>query len=171
MRISLSTLGLSVSVIIIIIAAAAIAANTSEPDKVKHPITISNAWVLEAPPGISPLAGYLTLKNDGQESAELIAVDSPDFDRIDIHQTIIEDNVARMEQAQSLTLQAGQTVVFEPGGYHLMLFKPKRSLRAGDQVSFSLKFRNIPSLDVVATVRAADGQSMDHSHHHHHNHE
>ncbi|MCS3902917.1 copper(I)-binding protein [Methylohalomonas lacus] len=139
-----------------------------------HPVTISDAWIREAPPGVSPLAGYLQLDNTGRETMVLTGVSSPDFKRVEIHRTRIEGDVAKMEQKDSLSLKADESVVFEPGGYHLMLFQPGRPMKDGDPVALTFSFKDQPPLEIEARVRSARDNnddshgSSDHSHHHHH---
>lgn len=151
-----------------------ISMSTALAGSASHPIAISDAWVREAPPGVSPLAGYLQLDNTGHETVVLTGVSSPDFKRVEIHRTRIEGDVAKMEQKNSLSLKADQSVRFEPGGYHLMLFQPKQSLKAGDPVTLSFSFKDQPPLEIQARVRSArdnnddTDDSSDHSQHHHH---
>jgi len=44
-------------------------------------------------------------------------------------------------------------LIFAPGGYHLMLMNPKRTLRAGDPVVINLEFRGGLVLAVAFEVR------------------
>lgn len=136
-------------------------------DEPAHSIVAEAAWIREAPPGGSPLAGYMTLKNIGQESVKLTGVTSPLFARIEIHQSRIEGDVAKMEQKNSLTLKSGQSLSLAPGGYHLMLFNPERELRAGDRVSLTLNFKDQEPLTINAELRSLRIPDTDHSHHHH----
>jgi copper(I)-binding protein len=41
-----------------------------------------------------------------------------------MHETVIEDGIARMREIPVLEIAAGETVVFERGGKHLMLMQP-----------------------------------------------
>ena len=51
-----------------------------------------------------------------------------------IHRTIVKDGVARMVHASRIELPPKASLIFAPGGYHLMLMNPKPALRAGDTV-------------------------------------
>jgi len=117
------------------------------------PLSVIDAWVLEAPPGMKVMAAYMTLKNISDNNYELKAVSSPEFERVEMHHTIIEHDQARMEKQNTMTVQAGNTLKFEPGGNHLMLINPKKSLRRGDDVVLSLIFNQGNKLDVIAQVR------------------
>lgn len=130
-------------------------------------IVITNAWVREAPPGVTALAGYMSLINQGKQTVVLDRFSSTDFERVELHQTRIEGDVARMEKKNSLSLSSGGTVKLQPGGYHLMLFKPKRPLRAGDQITLSIGFKDGFSRTVKAEVRAVHDVKDAHQHHQH----
>ena len=109
-------------------------------------------WIREAPPGMQVLAGYVEIANHGQQDRRITAAHSPDFARIEFHRTIIDGDMARMVAQETVALPAGQTVWFEPGGSHLMLFEPRRRLRTGDRVTLEFRFANGDRIAVSATV-------------------
>ena len=59
-----------------------------------------------------------------------------------IHRTIVKDGMATMEHASQIELTPNASLIFAPGGYHLMLMNPKRTLRASDPVVINLEFRS-----------------------------
>jgi hypothetical protein len=61
--------------------------------------------------------------------------------------------MAHMMKQKNLQIDAGTSVVLEPGSYHLMLMGPVRVLRAGDEVRLQLIFDNGEALDVTAVVK------------------
>lgn len=102
-------------------------------------LQIDKAWVRAAPPGATMMAGYATVKNSGAKARTLRDVSGKDFDAIEIHKTVVEGGVSKMIYLETVDIAAGGTARFEPGGMHLMLFSPKRALKAGDtlQLAFS----------------------------------
>ena len=58
-----------------------------------------------------------------------------------------------MVHAAQIELKPSASLIFAPGGYHLMLMNPKRTLRAGDPVVINLQFRGGPDLPVAFQVR------------------
>lgn len=72
-------------------------------------------------PGTSMSAGYFTLQNNGDSELVVTAIDSPQFSRVDMHETVIENDVSRMRAVDELRVAAGERVRFQPGGRHLML--------------------------------------------------
>lgn len=128
-------------------------------------LQIENAWIREAPPGATVLAGYLTIKNNEANPITLTGVESPVCNSIMMHNTIVENNVARMVMQESVPIAAGKSVSFAPGGMHLMIMGPKTALHAGDTVKLVLLFNNGVKKVVNAPVRKATAEDMQ-SHHH-----
>jgi hypothetical protein len=129
-------------------------------------LDIQEPWIREAPPTASVLAAYMVINNHGDSPAEITAITSPDFDHTELHQTRVEDGMARMVPVKRLEIPAAGTVSLEPGGMHLMLFTPKRPLREGDSVTLVILQRNGDPVTVKAPVLRKTG-GMDHQHHHH----
>jgi len=116
-------------------------------------IRIVNARVAQAPPVVDMNAGYLELDNGTSSPVTLTQVSSVDFSRIEIHRSIIENGMARMTPAGPVTIAAGSNMVFEPGGYHLMLFQAARPLHAGDQVRLTFQFANGTTINANAIIK------------------
>lgn len=130
-------------------------------------LTVLNAWVREAPPGAAVLAGYLTLSNPGPTDQALIKARSPQFEAVELHQTVHQQGIARMLPQAQITLTPGATLKMEPGGYHLMLIHPKVLLKAGATVSLVLEFSDGTSQEVKASVKKEINAPTDHHPDHH----
>ncbi len=128
------------------------------------PIAVRDAWVREAPPGALVLAAYLTLENPGIAEERLVAVLSPDFERVEMHATRVRDGVASMVALDALPIAPRSVVKLAPGGYHFMLLRPRRALVAGATVHLELRFDSGVRLTVSAPVRRAGGGHLPHPH-------
>ena len=115
-------------------------------------ITIQDAWVREAPPNASTMAGYLTINNNTNQNRTLTFVKSKHFNAIEIHRTIFEDGIAKMRRHEELFIPAGTSLVFKPGDFHLMLFEPKAALKSGDEISVTLCLLENEILEEVEIV-------------------
>ena len=102
-------------------------------------VRVENAWIPEAPPGAGVMAGYLTLRNDSDKPLRCDGVSGADFGAAEIHRSLIEDGQSRMLRDQVIDLAPGTQAVLERGGLHLMLFRPQRALRAGDQTELQIR--------------------------------
>lgn len=130
-------------------------------------LSVHNAWIREAPPTATALAGYLTIENHGVAPRKLIGAESPLFGSIELHRSTVKKGVARMAPQKSVSIPpAGGQVEFKPNGYHLMMLEPTRPLRAGKQVTVTLKFNGNESVTATMPVRNAGGIDMHRQHHH-----
>jgi len=132
----------------LILALTSIAAATGEAD-----VSVRDAWVREAPPGVAMMAGYMVLQNKTSRSQVLVAASSSSFQAVMIHRTIAKEGMTGMEHAPQIELSPKASLLFAPGGYHLMLLNPKRTLHAGDRVDITLEFRGGLVLPVAYEVR------------------
>jgi periplasmic copper chaperone A len=99
------------------------------------PLVAHDVRVTAARPGTSMSAGYLDLSNPGSEPVTITGVSSPEYARVDLHETVIENGVARMQGVGELVVEPGETLHFEPGARHLMLMQ-----RRGDGQGVTLQF-------------------------------
>ena len=116
-------------------------------------VSVRNAWIRESPPGNSMMAAYMELRNNTSRPKVLVAASSSGFQRVMIHRTVLKDGMAGMAHLSQIELAPNASLIFAPGGYHLMLMNPKRTLRAGDPVVINLEFRGGLVLPVVYEVR------------------
>src|SRR5713101_731817 len=116
-------------------------------------VSVRDAWVRETPPGIAMTAGYMVLQNKTSRSQVLVAASSSGFETVTIHRTIAKEGMTGMEHGPQIELLPNASLLFAPGGHHLMLLNPKRTLHAGDRVDIHLEFRGGLVLPVAFEVR------------------
>ncbi|MCW8827830.1 MAG: copper chaperone PCu(A)C [Gammaproteobacteria bacterium] len=128
-------------------------------------IMVEDAWIRQAPPGATALAGYMTLHNHSDRERLLVGANSPLFGKVMLHRTVMEEGIASMVHQPLIPIPAGGKVIFKPNDFHIMLMKPLQALRAGDQVEVTLEFKNGETLSVSYEVRGKDElMDGDHSH-------
>jgi len=123
-------------------------------------LAVEGAHVRAAPPGAPVLAGYMTLRNPGPRPIAVTGASSPDFERVEIHRTVVRGGVARMEPVPRLEIAPGDAARLEPGGMHLMLIGPRRKLRPGDRVRLTLHLGDGTEQPVELPVRRMGGGAM-----------
>jgi hypothetical protein len=109
-------------------------------------------------------AVYFTIKNGG-EADVLIDASGPEADKIEVHESVMEDGVMKMQHlAGGLEVPAMGEVQLMPGGYHVMLIGVAEPLHVGDMFPLTLVFQNAGSLEVeVKVVDPSElGGEMDH---------
>jgi copper(I)-binding protein len=122
------------------------------PAQADDGLQVTGPWIREAPPGASVLAGYLTLSNTTDTALVIESISSPAFEAVEIHRSWVEDGIARMQAVPGLTIPAAGSFSLAPGGYHLMLLRPVRSLTAGDNVTLLLHHTGGACVTVTAPV-------------------
>jgi copper(I)-binding protein len=93
-----------------------------------------DAWIRPLPPGMKMTAAFGTLNNPGKKPIVFNSFSSPSFGDVSLHRTRDVDGVSKMREVGELRVAPGQTVVLEPGGYHLMLMMPGSDLEPGQTV-------------------------------------
>lgn len=128
------------------------ASNTTQPDGLF--VSVSGAWVRAAASG-GLTAAYLTITNDGLDDQTLVGVSTPAAKSASLHETTTKDGVTGMQPIGGVAIPGGETVVLEPGGYHIMLEGLTGDLVAGQVVEFTVTFEGIGAIGFPAEVRAS----------------
>jgi copper(I)-binding protein len=106
-------------------------------------------------------AAYMTITNSGTADDALIAASTEVAERVELHQSIVEDGMATMRLVSAITVPAGGKAVLQRGGYHLMLINPK-PLTEGDRYLLTLHFDQSGELNVEVPVLGLDA-GLDHT--------
>ncbi|MDJ0711463.1 MAG: copper chaperone PCu(A)C [Woeseiaceae bacterium] len=117
------------------------------------PLVASDVEITRPMPGMKMSAGFFVLTNNTSEPVRITAVTSPQFAAVEIHETTIEDGIARMRELEALDVPARGTVTLERGGKHLMLMRPGD---LGDTVSLQLMSEDAPVLTIDFAFPAGD---------------
>lgn len=128
-------------------------------------LTISAPWARATPKGASVGGGYLKITNTGSEPDRLVGCTTTVSGRAEIHSMTMENGVAKMRRVpDGLVIEPGQTLVLEPGGYHIMFLDLKRPLKQADKFNVALKFAKAGTVEVEFTVAGPGGLPMTHGH-------
>lgn len=123
-------------------------------------LRISEAWARPTIP-TRPGAGYFTLVNTGDEPDVLLGAESGRAEEIEIHMVEEQLGVANMLRLESLELEPGEEVVFEPGGMHLMFRGLAEPLAEGEEFPATLIFERAGEVEVNFTVGAEPSAGED----------
>ncbi len=119
-------------------------------------IGVFDAWIRAAPPGATMLAGYATLKNTGDAPISILTVHSDAFRMTSLHETVVEDGVARMREMHRLQIPAGGEVQLAPGGKHLMFMQPRGDTAIGERVAVTFLMADGARVETYFDVVPAD---------------
>ncbi len=135
-------------------------------------LALVDGWVRTAPPTTKVMAGYGTLRNPGTIDSTLVAVTSPQFGRVEIHEMTMIDGVMKMRAIDEIKVEAGASVRLEPGGLHLMLYDPVAPLASGDSIEVKLTLACDSTYPATLSVaehapahNEASGADDNHTHH------
>lgn len=130
-------------------------------------ITVSDPFARETPPNAKVGGVYMTFMNTGAAN-RLVGARSDAAKAVQIHKHLMDDaGVMRMREVEGgVALGEDETVVFAPGGLHVMLMGLKAPLKKNETVGITLDFEDGSSIYVavpVKSIAATDG-TMDHDH-------
>lgn len=117
-------------------------------------LTVAEAWTRATPPGAEVAAFYLTVDNGADTPDELLSATSPRCAMAELHRSEVVDDLMQMgpATAQDLTVDAGQEMVFEPTGLHVMCMGMTEPIVDGDQIELTLEFANAGRVVTTVTV-------------------
>ena len=116
-------------------------------------LEVEDAWIREAPPGATMLAGYATLKNRGDARLLVLLVLSDAFDAAAVHETVTGNGVSRMRELERIAIDPGTEVRLEPGGKHLMLMQPRQAIVAGASIDITFVMADNARVSAPFVVR------------------
>ena len=110
-----------------------------------------DAWVRPAD-SAAMSAAYFVLRS-GSDSLTIVGASSPVARAAEVHESMQHEGMMHMQPRPTLTVSPGDSLVFAPGGLHVMLIDLLRPLSEGDSVSLLLRTSSGDSLVVTAPVR------------------
>ncbi|MEM9228994.1 MAG: copper chaperone PCu(A)C [Pseudomonadota bacterium] len=127
-------------------------AATAEPIALGD-LTIDKPHSFSTTEGTKSGAGYMMITNTGSEDELLVSASSP-LGMTELHKSETDANgVARMiEQEDGIPIPAGETVMLEPGGLHVMFMGLTAPLEEGEQHEVKLVFQNAGEIDLTFDI-------------------
>ena len=120
-------------------------------------ITVTDPWVKAAEDGMT--AAFGTVANGTSGDLVLTGVTTSASSEVQLHETSPDGSggMSMQEKEGGFELPAGEELVLEPGGHHLMLMDLTEPLRPGDQVELTLVFSEGTEHPFTATVKDFSG--------------
>lgn len=118
-------------------------------------VLVSDAYLYAPIPGRDVAVAYWHLHNQGDDTA-LVDIRIPDNQRwarkAEIHRHLHRDGMMSMQKVTDLVLPAKGQQLFEPGGYHVMVFGVK-NVQVGGQIPVVLYWQDGSQQEVLLDVR------------------
>ena len=128
-------------------------------------LSARGVWVRAQTDQSAMSAGYFTLCNRTKAPVVLTGVSTPAAGISDMHETTRSENgVVSMAHIDDVTLQPGDSVVFEPGGKHVMLMSLLRPIEENEVVPLTLQFADGAILNIEARA-ISNAEAADHGNH------
>ena len=116
--------------------------------------TVEKAWARLPAVAGRPGAAYFTLRG-GRQADRVVQISSIAAGRAELHETVKRNGVNSMQPLGALTLPAGATVTFEPGGKHVMLFELAATVKPGGHLPLILTLASGQKLEAQAQIVGA----------------
>ncbi|MCF7822043.1 MAG: copper chaperone PCu(A)C [Mariprofundaceae bacterium] len=130
-------------------------------------IMVEEAWVRLPPPVAETAAGYMTIRNHGDQDIEITGVKAGVAEQLEFHAMTMHDGMMHMQKMEKVVIPAHGGISFDPGDNHLMLIGLQRTLEAGEHLMITLETSDGQEVMVHAEVRDMRNKSeeMDHGEH------
>jgi periplasmic copper chaperone A len=115
-------------------------------------ISVAKIWARATPPGAPTGAIYFTVTNTGTDADTLVSAATPAAKEAQFHESTVDNGISRMRPTGPLALAPGQSVVFAPGGKHVMLMGLAGPLKPGSTFPLTLTFAKAGKVDVTVDV-------------------
>jgi len=129
-------------------------------------LSVTGAWARATPPGTTVAAVYLVIDNTAGEADRLLAISTDRAGSAEVHTIIHDGDLAMMRRVEPLQVGAGERILFEPGGIHVMLMGLKSPLAEGQSLTLVMNFERAGIRRVEARVMAATSAPQAAGHHH-----
>ncbi len=108
-------------------------------------------------------AVYMRIMNGSDEDDALIDAAVPGCDAVELHEMSMDGDVMRMRQVDGnrIEVPAGDMVMLQQGGLHVMCIGKTAEFAVGDEVPVTLVFENAGEMRVMAEVVPPGEANMD----------
>lgn len=130
------------------------AASFATPAARAADLSVQGAWFRIVVP-TRPAAGYFRLRNDSDAARTLVGAQSAACGSLMMHQSLHQGGEDRMVMVRNLPVPAHGSLVFGPGGYHLMCVSPGAAVRPGNSVPVTLRFADGSTIEAPFAVKGA----------------
>jgi copper(I)-binding protein len=97
-------------------------------------LQITEAWIKNLPAVVPVRAGYMNIENKQPQTTTIKWLKSESFARIEVHRSVETNGVMSMQPIDALAIAPGETLQLAPGGFHLMMMNPVKSMAPGDKI-------------------------------------
>jgi copper(I)-binding protein len=116
-------------------------------------LRIDHPWARATPKGASVGGGYLSITNTGSTPDTLIGGSSPVAKKLELHEMSMDKGIMKMRALPAgVEIKPGETVTFQPSGYHVMFVGLNQPLKQGERIPATLDFAKAGQVKVEFSV-------------------
>lgn len=115
-------------------------------------LTVLHPFAIETAERATTGAGYFAIRNDGDVTDALIAVEA-DFPKVTLHEAIETDGMMTMQSLERIEIAPGETVTLAPGrGGHVMFMGLENPFEVDERFAATLVFETAGPVEVEFVV-------------------
>ena len=133
-------------------------------------LDIGTVQVRATAPGMGMTGGYVAITNNSHSDDRLVAVSAGFAKRVELHEMTHDNGVMKMRESDGgIEIPAGETVMLQPGGLHIMFMGLAETMVAGEMREIALEFASghkatVPAMVVKPADIKSDGHGRGHGH-------
>ncbi|RUO68272.1 copper chaperone PCu(A)C [Idiomarina ramblicola] len=116
-------------------------------------LNATEGWARASIPGTENGAAYATLENPHDKTIHVTHISSDVSKTAEVHRHVMSGDVMKMEAVEPLSIEPGEVIKFQPGGYHFMLFGLTSRLKTNDTFSLILHFDSGSKQEIQILVK------------------
>ena len=125
----------------------------------KQTLEITTPWARPTANANTPGGVFFTITNHGSKTAKMINAASDIARMTHIHMTRNDGGMMTMDTVDAVSIAAGESLTFAPGGYHIMLMGLSKKLTQGDEFDLTLTFEKAGDIVIAIPVTGMMGPS------------
>ncbi|WP_428772618.1 copper chaperone PCu(A)C [Vibrio sp.] len=105
-------------------------------------LAVSQAYARATPPNAVNSAVFATFINHDKADRVIVSAASDAAEKVELHDVIVEGEVMKMRQIDSIRVKANSDLVLKPGSLHIMLLGITQPLAEGQKVTITLTYED-----------------------------
>lgn len=130
-------------------------------------LSFESAYIRGLPPVQKNTAAFGQLKNHSQHDLQLKRIHSPIASTIEVHQHIMDGGTMKMRKVENVSIAAGGTLEFKPGGLHIMMMDVKKMPLEGESVKLEMCFERLCQAFELPVISVLNEKAVHSGHGHH----
>nr|WP_168711072.1 copper chaperone PCu(A)C [Ningiella ruwaisensis] len=144
------------------VASAAAFADDHAQKSMADSLLVEKVWARETFKMAKAGAAYASFSNQSESPIVLVgaSVEPEIATMVELHTTKMENGMMRMQELEEgVTIDANESVMFQPGGMHFMLMGLAGPLEAGKNFKLTLHFEDNSSRELTVDIRDMSNRS------------